>query len=236
MKSPIDKIRYKAAMLSLLFSCVSAVGFAQLSTSNPGEYAAVTAGNTTINSQVSSQIDAQSRTTVEQNAIGVEFLQIKKWEKKYNSYLKKASGYASTLKAATHAYSDGVRIFMTLSKIYKTIQDNPEGVVATISMNNLYMETLTEMISVYDLLKNSVAKGGEENMLTGSERSKTLWALEDKLSDFQKKLNRLYLSLRHYRLVHVWNKATAGMIDRDVSQVCSQSLKDWKNNANIKIE
>ena len=36
-------------------------------------------------------------------------------------------------------------------------------------------------------------------------RSKTLWALNDKLSAFQKKLNKLYLSIRYYTMSDVWN-------------------------------
>lgn len=67
-------------------------------------------------------------------------------------------------------------------------------------MNNLYMETATELVSVFTLLKDAVAKGGKENMLTGAERSKTLWALNDKLSAFSKKLHRLYLSIRYYTM------------------------------------
>lgn len=46
------------------------------------------------------------------------------------------------------------------------------------SMNNLYVETATELVSVFNLLNNAVAKGGTENMLTGADRSKTLWEPE----------------------------------------------------------
>lgn len=198
---------------------------------NVGEHVAIKAGNDSINNTVTRQMKAQAKIAFEQNAIGAVFLQMKKWERKYNSYLKDVSGYASALKAATHAYSDGVRIFLTLNKIRKVIKDNPQGVVATMSMNNLYMETFTEMVSAYDLLKNAIAKGGSENMLTGSERSKTLWALEDKLKEFSKKLNHLYMSLRHYQLVHVWEQATAVMIERNVSEIAGQSLRDWKDRA-----
>ena len=111
------------------------------------------------------------------------------------------------------------------------MNNNPQGVVATVSMNNLYMETVTEMVSVFTLLKNAVAKGGEQNMLTGSERSKTLWELEDKLSAFSHKLQLLYISIRHYRMADVWNRATAGMVERDKSSVAQQSLSHWRRYA-----
>jgi hypothetical protein len=93
------------------------------------------------------------------------------------------------------------------------------------------METVTEMVSVFTLLKNAVAKGGEENMLTGSERSKTLWELEDKLSSFSHKLQLLYLSIRHYRMADVWNRVTAGMIERNKSDIALQSLSHWRRYA-----
>ena len=160
-----------------------------------------------------------------------EFTKMKQWEKDYNSYLKTATNYASALKAATHIYDDGVRILLTLGKLRKAVNNNPQGIVATISMNNLYMETTTEMLSVFSLLKDAVAKGGSTNMLTGAERSKTLWELEDKLSSFSHKLHLLYISIRHYRMSDVWNRATAGMIERDKHEVALQSFSHWKRYA-----
>lgn len=232
MKSRIGNLfPFLSLVLLQLFCLVSLPLLGQGIVNNVSEHVAIKAGNESLNNMVTHQMKSQEKIAFEQNAIGAEFLQMKKWERKYNSYLKDVSGYASALKAATHAYSDGVRIFITLHKIRKVIQDNPQGVVATMSMNNLYMETFTEMVSAYELLKNAIAKGGPENMLTGSERSKTLWALEDKLKEFQKKLNHLYMSLRHYNLVHVWECATAGMIERDVSEIAGQSLRDWKKRA-----
>ena len=53
------------------------------------------------------------------------------------------------------------------------------------SMNNLYIETATELVSVFTLLNDAVAKGGKENMLTGAERSKTLVGVERQTFGFQ---------------------------------------------------
>ena len=61
------------------------------------------------------------------------------------------SGYASTLKACSHLYDDGVRIFINLCDLKKAISQNPHGIVATMSMNNLYIETATELITVYSI-------------------------------------------------------------------------------------
>ena len=157
--------------------------------------------------------------------------QMRQWEKKYNSYLKTASGFASSIKACTHLYNDGVRIFITLGKLKNAVSDNPQGIVASISMNNLYIETATELVTVFSLLRDAVAKGGKENMLTGAERSKTLWALNDKLSAFSRKLHLLYLSIRYYTLNDVWNNVTAGMLDRNNGEAARMAMTRWRRAA-----
>lgn len=227
----IGKWLVVSAIAFVLLLITSSRSFGQVVSSNPGEYTILATGNALINETVKSETKAERNTALMQNAMAGEFTKMKQWEKDYNSYLKTATNYASALKAATHIYDDGVRILLTLGKLRKATGNNPQGIVATVSMNNLYMETTTEMLSVFTLLKNAVAKGGSTNMLTGAERSKTLWELEDKLSSFSHKLQLLYLSIRHYRMSDVWNRATAGMVERDKHDVALQSLSHWKRYA-----
>ena len=122
-------------------------------------------------------------------------------------------------------------MLLTLDILRKVVSTNLLGIAATLIIIFFYIETTTEMLTVFNLLKNAVAKGGETNMLTGAERSKTLWELEDKLSSFSHKLRLLYLSIRHYRMSDVWNRATAGMIERDKHEIALQSLSHWKRYA-----
>ena len=217
-----------AAVLALLLPQLAQ---AQIAASNPLEWVALAEGNELINNQIDKQIKGQTQTAVLQNSIAAEFNRIHQWEKEYNSYLKTASGYASSLKACTHLYNDGVRIFLTLGKLGKAIKENPQGIIAGMSMNNLYIETATELVSVFSLLNDAVAKGGKVNMLTGAERSQTLWALNDKLSAFSRKLHLLYLSIRYYTLNDVWNNVTAGMIDRSNGEVAQLALSRWQRAA-----
>ena len=226
----------RSRIISICLAAVSAIllpqlAQAQIAASNPLEWVALAEGNELINSQIDKQIKGQTQTAVLQNSIAAEFNRIHQWEKEYNSYLKTASGYASSLKACTHLYNDGVRIFLTLGKLGKAIKDNPQGIIAGMSMNNLYIETATELVSVFSLLNDAVAKGGKENMLTGAERSQTLWALNDKLSAFSRKLHLLYLSIRYYTLSDVWNNVTAGMIDRSNGEVAQLALTRWRRAA-----
>ena len=203
-------MRLRIISLSLVVSLISLfpqLAHAQVAASNPLEWVALAEGNEVINGQIEKQIKGQT------------------------SYLKTASGYASSLKACTHLYNDGVRIFLTLGKLGKAIGDNPEGIVASMNMNNLYIETATELVSVFTLLNDAVAKGGTANMLTGAERSKTLWALNDKLSAFSRKLHLLYLSIRYYTLNDVWNNVTAGMLDRSNGEVARMAMSRWRRAA-----
>ena len=200
---------------------------AQIVVANPLEWAVLVEGNELIDGQIKNEIEGQTQTAVLQGTIAAEFTQIKNWENKYNAYLKTVDGYASSLKAATHLYNDGVRLFINLCDIRKAISSNPQGVAATFSMNNLYAETATELIAVYSTLRDAVATGGEGNMLTGAERSRTLWLIEDRLKAFNHKLSLLSLSLRYYTLSDVWYNLTEGIIDRDYGDIARQAQSRW---------
>ena len=86
---------------------------AQIVSANPLEWMALAEGNELINGEIEDQIDGETKTAVLQNTIAAEFTEMHKWQKEYNAYLKTVNGYASSLKACTHLYDDGVRIFIT---------------------------------------------------------------------------------------------------------------------------
>ncbi len=226
----MEYMRLLTANIFVVFLCSLLAHFsasAQMVVSNPLEWLALAEGNETINGQVKEQVNGQTRTAVLQNTIAAEFTKIHEWEKKYSTYLQTASGYASSLKASATLYEDGVRIIITLGKLRHAISSNPQGIVAAMSMNNLYVETATELISVYTLLLDAIATGGTQNMLTGAERSQTLWALSDKLGDFSRKLHRLYLSIKYYTMTDVWNSVTAGMLNPDAGDIARQAHRRW---------
>ena len=231
MKSPIAIKSILVAILTLSPVCKEAK--AQYVLTNPGEYIALAEGNDLLNTAIKDEAENQMKTAMLQNTIAAEFTKIKEWEKKYSSYLQTAEGYASSLKAATTIYNDGVRIFITMGTLGKAIANNPEGPIATISMNNLYIETATELVSVFTLLKEAVAKGGKENMLTGAERSQTMWLLSDKLHGLSQRFQRLYLSIRYYTMTDVWQRASAGIIDHSYAELASQSMSRWRRAAKV---
>ena len=235
-KRPLSQSRKWLIVLGLILlaSLIASTRVnAQIVSANPLEWAALAEGNELINGQIKDQIEGQKKTALLQNTIAAEFTQIHKWEKKYNSYLKSIDGYASSIKAATHLYDDGVRLFINLCNLKKAIAENPQGIAATLSMNNLYVETATELITVYTTLRDAIAKGGNGNMLTGAERSTTLWAINDRLAAFNHKLSQLTLSLRYYTMIDVWNNATEGLIDRSHGDIADQAHSRWIRAARI---
>lgn len=194
---------------------------------NGTQVVAIGGGGELINNSVSKQTTAMTKTALLEGAIGAEYASIKSWESKYNSYLKTASGYAEGLKAATTLYAEGVITLRHLYEIIHAVGNNPQGVVATMSMNNLYAETASELIKVYNILRNTLAVGGKANMLTGAERTEILWQVNDTMKDFNYKLRKLALSISYYTLTDVWNKATAGMIERDHGEIAREAYKRW---------
>lgn len=214
-------------MLSAVLLCFSEGAWAQLSCENPLEYAALAEGNILINQQIESQIRGQTETAILENVIAAEFRKIHEWEEKYSNYTQTASGFASSLNAASHIYDDALRLLFVLGKLKNAVGDNPQGILASMSMNTLYIETTTELISCFTLIRDAVAHGGKTNMLTGPERSEMLWSINDKLDALTKKLEHLALSIRYYTMLDVWNSYTAGMIDRNTAYIANTAHERW---------
>jgi hypothetical protein len=199
-----------------------------MSQSNPLQYVEIETGHKNINDQIKKQTKAQEKTGLLQATISAEFTKIKQWEGKYNSYLKTARGYAEAIKAGTSLYAEGVETLRHIHEIRKAVAANPQGIGASVAMNNIYVETAAELIRTYRLLKVSVALGSNVNMLTGAERTELLWSLNDALDQLNRKLRRLAMSIAFYNLGDVWNNATAGMVERSHAQVAADAIDRWK--------
>lgn len=229
MRLPIvsKKITTCFAIVVGNFICVP-FAQAQLTQSNPLQYVEIETGHQHINDQINSQTKAQQKTGLMQATISGEFMKIKQWEGKYNSYLKTARGYAEAIQAGTSLYAEGVEVLRHIHEIKKAIAANPQGIGATVAMNNIYVETAAELIRTYRLLKVSVALGTEKNMLTGAERTELLWNLNDALDQLNHKLRRLAMSIAFYNLTDVWKNATAGMVERSHAQIAADAIDRWK--------
>jgi uncharacterized phage infection (PIP) family protein YhgE len=194
---------------------------------------AIAEGQTLVNNAVNSQTKGMQKTAALQGSMAAEFTMMKKWEQKYNSYLKTARGYADALKAGTSLYADGVETLRHLYEIRKAINANPTGIGATLAMNDLYLETTTEFIKTYRLLKVSIAKGGTDNMLTGAERTEMLWQLNDELARLNAKLRTLAISIAYHNFTDVWNQYTAGMVDKNHADIAHDAYDRWRRASTV---
>ena len=218
---------------TLVLAGISVSTFAQVGESNPSQYVAIAEGQTLVNNAVNSQTKGMQKTAALQGSMAAEFTMMKKWEQKYNSYLKTARGYADALKAGTSLYADGVETLRHLYEIRKAINANPTGIGATLAMNDLYLETTTEFIKTYRLLKVSIAKGGTDNMLTGAERTEMLWQLNDELARLNAKLRTLAISIAYHNFTDVCNQYTAGMVDKSHADIAHDAYDRWRRASNV---
>ena len=200
----------------------------QANQNNPSQHMAIAEGNIKIDKTINDQINSEEKTLAMQTAMSVEWNSIKTWQKKYNSYLKTTRGYADALKAATTLYAEGVKTLRNLYDLTKAASANPQGIGATIAMNNLYVEVAAEVVKTYSILKKSVALGDSGNMLTGAERTELLWWIEDNMAQLNRKLRKLAVSIAFYNMTDVWHQATAGMIDRSHGDIAEDALDRWK--------
>ena len=210
-----------------------ASSLAQVGEANPLQYAAIAEGTYMLNSAINSQTKGMQKTAAFQGTIAAEFTKMKQWEGKYNAYLKTARGYAEALKAGTTLYADGVETLQHLYEIQRAVNANPAGIGATLAMNDLYLETASEFIKTYRLLKVSVAKGGTDNMLTGAERTEMLWQLADELARLNAKLRTLAISIAYHNFTDVWNQYTAGMVDKSHGEIAADAYERWRRASNV---
>lgn len=235
--------------ISILFSLSLTATAQTFEETNGTQIAALEGGGGLINKAISAQTTSQTKTDLLAGAIGTEFLIIKGWEGKYNSYLKTTQGYAEGLKGAATLYAEGVTTLRHLYEITKAIKNNPQGLIASaamsnvasgaklkeleknpmasISIHNLYADAAAELIKVYNVLKYTIAVGGKTNMLTGAERTELLWYISDSLQDFNRKLRQLALSISYYNMTDVWNRVTTGLVERNHGEIARQAYKRW---------
>ena len=206
--------------------------FAQAGQSNPDQYYIIEQGTSTINDSIKHQTKGQQKTAALQGVIAAEFTMMKQWEGKYNSYLKTVQGYAESLKAGTSIYAEGVEVLRNIYDLRKAVGHNPVGIAATLSLNDLYLEVASEFIKVYTTLKD-VARGDKTNMLRGSERTAMLWRLSDQMADLNRRLRELVISIAYHNMMDVWNRYTAGLIDRDKTVIASEALERWQRASKV---
>ncbi len=193
----INNSLIRLILLILLFSLSQKKSSSQsIIVQNPGEYLAIEALENALNSLYEKEIKTQTSISTIQNTIEIEFSQIKDIEKAYTNYLQDASFYATSLKASSSLIDDGVIILNYLSKISKEIKESKNNAICLFKIDNLLKEATNKILSLYTFYSQEIALGGKDNMLSGYERSKLLLELSKNLSEFKRKLEKIYYSLK----------------------------------------
>lgn len=153
-------IEFRAVMLCFAIVLSTAVCRGQFSatTSNPGEYLAIKKGEDNILNEISAQTNYRKKEAGIQAELSATTAKIKNWEQQYNKYLKTTKGFAYRLVADCQLYLEGVQTLNALWEVSAAKKINPQGVFATMSMNNLYMETAIQFIKTYRSLKKYARK------------------------------------------------------------------------------
>lgn len=193
-----------------------------LSSSNPGEYAAIFTGEEKINSEISSQKKGMNKIGLLQAEMSAATTKMKEWEKRYNSYLK-AKEFGERLAVSCQLYGDGVQTLSCLWDIYNGAKYNPQGIFASMSMSNIYMEVATQYLRTYNSIKYLLKYGTDKNMLNGAERTQLLWSLEEELYHLNRKLQRLAVCIATYNFQDVWNKAITGKIEKTNGMLATEA-------------
>lgn len=221
-------LRTKCSLVFLAFAFI--LGYdakAQVTVSNPGEYAAITKGEMELNSAIGAQSGLRTSTTTELGAMYLATDQMHKWQKNYINYLEKGYGFAQQVLAVSDVFSSAVETFMALREIQKAMSVNPQGPFATLGMNNLYVQIGVEFLECYKLV-NLVKTRASDNLLKGSERAKLIWAVSDKIRSLNNKLHRLAISICCYSFEDVWNRATFGLIQKTHDQLAKEAKRRFE--------
>lgn len=206
---------------------------AQVVMTDPAQTLAIKIYGDSINSALGQQYVVMQEIAARQGMIAASFSKIAGWERKYNSYLKKAQGFAQSIAAGVNIYAEGVMTLRNLYYLSRAIETNPEGIGATLSMNNLYADAAAQIVKTFYTLKTAIKQGGKNNMLDGAQRNTLLWAVQDDLAEMNRSLRQLSMSIAYYNFSDVWKNLTSGMIDKTHGEIAEEALSRWKRSVKI---
>lgn len=225
-------IRSSAIILLLLFMKMTVWGQSVIA-AYPDQWIIISLYGGDVISQSQKNTKKMAEVIAEQHITDQMLTVLDKWNKEYNDYLKDTTGIVSSIKAGSMLYTQGAILLENIFLLKKAIGSNPEGLPASVPMNNLYMETAVTAIKCCKTLKTACTKGGSDNMLTGAERVELLWRLGEEMRELNKKVRKTAISIAYYRLTDVWWKATEGMVDYDHGTIAKRSMKEWSRAVGV---
>lgn len=216
-----------ACMIGCIFLCPARMMGQSATTNHAIEYWLIESYNDAITDLHSVQTQYADTTAAAATATTVLYYIMGGWERKYNEYLKDNT-FANAMTAGVNLYAEGTKTLFYINELRKVVKNNPEGIIATAALNNLYVEVAVDLLRTFRTLKYCVGAGGSENMLTGAERAKMFLRLADELHQMNAKLQKLTLSIGYYNLLDVKDRAIRPIIRHDKMSAAKESLKGWR--------
>lgn len=223
----------KTATVIMFSLTIQVVRAQSIIASYPDQYPIIALDGGKVISEAGKNTARMGEIIAEQHIAAQMLTILDKWNQEYNDYLKDPTSLAGSIRLGSTLYSQGAILLENIYLLKKAIQSNPEGLAATVPMNNLYMETAITAIKCCKTLKVACSKGGSDNMLTGAERVELLWQLAADMRELNKKIKKTAISIAYYTLTDVWWKATEGMIDYDHKTIARRCLNNWSRAVGI---
>lgn len=221
------RINNKLIVMLFVFITFSITAKAGLTQTNPAEIAALTAGEIKVNGSISQQVGYQTAVFGELVILLGENTKMRKWEQNYVNYLESGGDIAKQVVAASGLLASGIETFLGLCELEKAISINKQGIIASGMMTNLYLETASELIETYNIIKvvadTTLTK--KTHLLSGAERAEMIWQVQDQIKRLNSKLHQLAVSIACYSFEDVWNAATAGMLDKSHGTIAKEAMR-----------
>lgn len=211
----------------LLTLQIPAHALGSASQSNPGEIAAITYGEATINAEYGAQNTHRGSISTNVFFMSVLNKNMAKWEKTYNEYLQSCATTATAIVGGMSLFQQGIMTLQNLRDIVNAISNNPQGPFATMGMTDIYITVANEFIKDYSDIK-ILMKYDASNLASGSDRAQHIWLIEDRLRKLNSNLRKLALSICCYSFEDVWNRATAGMLHKTHGDLAEEAFRRMK--------
>ena len=151
------RIDYRIIMVTIMSALSVRMSATDYVSVDPLWEVAVLTGSQMVLDQYNTQNTKILETAALQNTMALHFNAVKEWQRKSNAYLQKSMSYAEAVRAGEQLTGQAVRTVRDLMDLKKVMSRNPEGIAATLSMNNLYIETVVEFIKTFRMLKSTIA-------------------------------------------------------------------------------
>lgn len=233
MKSQTGKYRIAAIITVVMMMMPAAECRAEGYTLNPIEIGTLVVNTDSMNSKMRQQFIKEGELEIASYAQATQMSNITRWERKFSKYLSDARTYAQQAQAAYGIYTQTIKVLLNLVKLKKAIEANPSGIVASSLLTETYIKVADEVVLSFALMKQVFAKGGDNNMISGKERARVWWDLNDTLARLNDNLYRMAYNIAYYNLVDVWRHATQGILQRTNGTIANQALDRWKRHARV---